>query len=844
MMFDTLVQDVRYAVRSLWHTPVFTAAAIVTLALGMGANATIFTLLDAVLFKPLPVPRPDELLTIYENSPDAAPNALPDTAGGTGRYLRFSYPRFQLLQEALGNKGTLAASTLSARVVGRTQASNTASPINTQLVSGEYFATLGVVMQRGRALSSGDMQHDARGQVAVISDRYWTTALARSEQAVGQTIDLKNVRVTVIGVAAPGFVGIRTDSVADVWVPLTLQMPLGYAYNSSAYPGADRRKPWLDQDNISWLNIVARVDRARQAEATTLLQTANARGLQRMADALSDPRERSSTVARSLVVTSFARGFSGLRARFSDALLALGVLVAVVLLVTCANISNLLLARATGRRRETAVRISLGATTSRLVRQHLVESLVLAAAGGATSILAAYWTSTFLARSVIGRTGELPPVFTLDARVWIFTAVLSIGCAVAFGLAPALRAIAVGMTSGITINQRVSTYAAVKGMRPLVAAQIALSFAVVFAAVLLGRTLSYFARIDPGFNTDRLVTAAIDPDTSGYSREQIPVMVDRLVATIDAVPGVVSTSVTTCGLMTNCSYSSGFTIEGSDRGIQFNNNWISPAFFSTVGIPLVAGRDFTVRDTAQSPRVAIISESIARRYFPNQNPLGKRLGYEVADTEIVGVVRDARPSLHTEPIAMVYFPTKQPPTFTASPHAIVVRVTGDADLAIATIRAAIQRTEPGLLLDNISTMTAVLERDVTRERIIAYLASAFALLALLLACVGLYGVLSYTVTRRTQELGVRIALGARPADLTRMVIGDGSRVVLAGIAAGIIAAAMVGRLVTSLLAGVTAYDPMTFVGVALSLILVTLAASYLPARRASRIDPATALRTE
>jgi putative ABC transport system permease protein len=843
-MLDTLFQDAKYAVRSLGHTPMFTAAAVVTLALGMGANATIFTLLDAVLFKPLPVSRPDELLTVYEDSPDAAANALPDTAGGTGRYLRFSYPRFQLLQEALGNKGTLAASTLSARMVGRTQVSNTASPINTQLVSGEYFSTLGVEMQRGRALAAGDMQRDERSQVAVISDRYWTTALARSEQAVGQTIDLKNVRVTVVGVAAPGFVGIRTDSVADVWVPLTLQTPLGYVYNSSAYGGADRLRPWMDQDNIAWLNIIARVDGARQAEATTLLQTANARGLQRLADTFSDPRERSSTVARSLVVTSFARGFSGLRARFSDALLALGVLVAVVLLVTCANISNLLLARATGRRRETAIRISLGATTSRLVRQHLVESLVLAAGGGATSILAAYWTSTYLAHSVIGRAGELPPVFTLDARVWIFSAVLSIGCAVAFGLAPALRAVAVGMMRGITINQRVSTYAAVKGMRPLVAAQLALSFAVVFAAVLLGRTLSYFARIDPGFNPDRLVTAAIDPDTSGYSREQIPVMVDRLVATIDAVPGVVSTSVTTCGLMTNCSYSSGFTIEGTDRGIQFNNNWISPAYFSTVGIPLVAGRDFTVRDTAQSPRVAIISESIARRYFPNQNPLGKRLGYEVADTEIVGVVRDARPSLHAEPNAMVYFPTRQPPNFTASPHAIVVRVTADADLTIATIRAAIQRTEPGLLLDNISTMTAVLERDVARERLIAYLASAFAFLALLLACVGLYGVLSYTVTRRTQELGVRMALGARPADLTRMVIGDGSRIVLAGTAAGIIAAAMVGRFLARLLAGVTAYDPMTFVTVTMALMLVTLAASYLPARRASRIDPATALRTE
>jgi predicted permease len=843
-MIDTLWQDIKYATRSLRHTPGFTAAAIVTLALGMGANATIFTLLDAVLFKPLPVSRPDELLTVYENAPDAAPNALPDTAGGTGRYLRFSYRRFQLLQDALGNNGTLAASTLSARFVSRMQGSKTASPINTQLVSGEYFSTLGVEMQRGRALFAGDMRRDERSQVAVISDRYWSMGLARSEHAVGQTIDLKGVRVTIVGVASPGFVGIRTDSVADMWVPLTLQTPLGYAYNSSAYGSADRRTAWMDQDNIAWLNIIARVDRARQAEATTLLQNANARGLQRMADTFSDSRERSSTVARTLVVTSLAQGFSGLRARFSDALLALAALVAVVLLVTCANISNLLLARATGRSRETAIRISLGATTARLVRQYLVESFVLAAAGGATSILAAYWTSTALARSVFGRSGELPPVFTLDARVWIFTAVLSIGCAVAFGLAPALRAVAAGLTNGITINQRVSTYAAMKGMRPLVAAQLALSFAVIFAAVLLGRTLSYFARIDPGFNPDRLVSAAIDPDTSGYSREQIPVMVDRLVAAIDAVPGVASTSVTTCGLMTNCSYSSGFAIEGADRGIQLNNNWISPAYFSTVGIPIVAGRDFTERDTAQSPRVAIISESIAHRYFPNQNPLGKRLGYETADTEIVGIVRDARPTLHAEPNAMVYFPTKQPANFVASPHAVAVRVTGDADLTLATIRAAIQRTEPGLLVVSISTMTAALDRDVARERLIAYLASSFAGLALLLACVGLYGVLSYTVARRTQEIGVRMALGARPADMTRMVIGDGSRVVLAGIAAGVVAAVMVGRLVTRLLVGVTVSDPMTFVAVAMSLVLVTLAASYVPARRASRIDPATALRTE
>ena len=526
---DGLWQDVKYGVRSLRRTPVFIAAAILTLALGMGANTTIFTLLDAVLFKPLPVPQPDELLTVHEHSPDAAPNALPETAGGTGRYLRFSYPRFRLLQQALGANGSLAASTLSARFVGRT----------------------------------------------------------------------------------------------------------------------------------------------------------------------------------------------------------------------------------------------------------------------------------------------------------------------------AIRAVSAGRRNGIISNQRVSTSVAMTGMRPLVAAQLALSFAVIFAAVLLGRTLSYFARLDPGFNPGRLITAAIDPDTSGFRRDQIPALVDRVIAEVDAVPGVVSTSVTTCALMTNCTYSGGFAIEGTDRGgIQVNSNWVSPKYFSTVGIPLLSGRDFTDRDAAQSPRVAIVSESIARRYFANISPLGKRLGYQELDTEIVGVVRDVRLTLHSEPNAMIYFPTRQPPNFTASPHGVAVRVAGDAGLAVPAIRSAIQRAAPSLLIDGVTPMSVAVQRDVARERLVAYLAASFAFVALLLACIGLYGVLSYTVTRRTQEIGVRMALGARPADLTRMVIGDGSRMVLSGVAVGILAALIVGRLVTTLLAGVAGSDPIAMVTVAVALVVVALAASYLPARRASRIDPATALRTE
>jgi len=845
-MLDTVFQDVKYAARSLRRTPGFTAAAIATLGLGMGANATIFTLLDAVLFKPLPVSRPSELLTLHEHSPDAAPDALPDTAGGTGRYLRFSYPRFQLLEQALGSEGLLAATTLSTRFVGRLQGSPQASPMLTQLVSGRFFATLGVDMQRGRPIAESDMQRDERAHVAVISDGYWKRALGGTEQALGQTILIRGIALTIVGITRPEFVGIRSDSVADMWVPLTLQQALQYTTNRSDYGSTDPSMPWMDEDRVAWLNLVARTPSGARTQAITRLENANARGLQQLAEGLEE-RERASTLRRSLVVMQFERGFSALRSRYSDALYVLATMVGIVLLITCANIANLLLARATGRSRETAIRLSLGATTGRLVRQHLTESLLLALAGGAVSVLAAHWTSELMARAVLGRTGELPPVFSLDTRVWIFTATLSFASALAFGVGPALRAVRAGVVHGIIVNQRASTFAALRGMRPLVAAQLALSFAVVFGAVLLGRTLTYYARIDPGFNPQQVVTATIDPLSSGYSREQVLPQADRLLAAIRAIPGVESAADTTCGLITNCSYGSGFAIEGAGSGIQLNNNWVAPTYFSTVGIPLVAGRDFTDRDTLQGPRVAIVSESIARRFFPGQNALGQRIGRgrNEPDTEIVGVVRDVRPTLHADLGAMIYFPTHQPPPdFIAPPRVIAVRVSGDAELAITAVRASIRQTEPGLLVDGVSTMSAVLARDVGRERLIAYLAGSFAFLALLLACIGLYGVLSYTVARRTQEIGVRMALGARPGDLTRMVIGDGSRVVLAGVGLGIFAAMIVGRLVSTLLAGVTTSDPITFTAVAATLFAVALTASYIPARRASRIDPATALRTE
>ena len=359
---DIFLQDVRYGARSLRRTPGFTLAAVLTLALGIGANTTIFTLLDAVVFKPLPVPAAHELVTLYEN----APEGVPDAAGGTGRYLRFSYPRFERLQQAIGTQGSLAAVTRGNRFIVRLPGSSQVIPVEGQLVSGSYFGTLGVSPARGRLLTAGDARVDSLEPVAVISDGFWKRSLGAADAAVGQTLVVNGVGVTVVGVAPPRFVGTWTDGEPDLWLPLTLQPALGYQTNSSAYSNADRSQPWVGQDRIAWLNVIGRIAPADRMRVTAQLQAANRAGLTELAETFDDPQGRREMLAHTLAVESFARGFSGLRGQFSSALLALMAMVSVVLLMTCANIANLMLARAARRSRDVAIRISLGATTGRL----------------------------------------------------------------------------------------------------------------------------------------------------------------------------------------------------------------------------------------------------------------------------------------------------------------------------------------------------------------------------------------------------------------------------------------------------------------------------------------------
>ncbi len=852
---DDARRDVLYAVRTLRKTPGFTAAAVLTLALGIGANVTIFTLLDAVVFKPLPVPAAGELVTLYENGPEG----IPDSSGGSGRFLRFSYPRFERLEQALGPLGSMAAVTRSSLFIVRLPSAAAAQFHYVQLASGGYFQTLGVSAARGRLWTADEARQDRVSPVAVISDGFWRRMMGGSDAAIGQTLIVNGVSVTVVGITPPGFSGMWTDRDADLWLPIALQPALHYQNNSSSYGTYPDDEPWLAEDRVAWVNLVARVATSNQPQAIARLQAANRQGLTSLVQPFGNPKNRTEMLAHTLVVEPFSRGFSGLRARFSDALFALTAMVAVVLLVTCANIANLLLARAVGRARDLAIRISLGASNGRLIRQCLAESLTLAAAGGAAGALFARWASGFLAHQVLGTSSELPTVFSPDLRVLLFAAGLSLATALVFGLAPALRAIQVGQIAAAANQRQGVSHVAARGMQSLVVGQLALSVVVVFAAILLGRTLINFTRIETGFAGDQLVTASFDPITSGYVSEQYAPLAHRLVEAVRTVPGVRSVSASRCGLVAGCSTSSSVHLEGAEAGISSNMNWVSPGYFLTTGIPLVAGREFDERDNEHGARVAIVNESIAWRYFPGQNPIGRRMGSSLGiaqgmvvgtppqlDTEIVGVARDAHTqTLHEPPVPMVYFPIDQRPA--ARNTAITnldVRVAGDPRQVIADVRTTIRRVEPALLLLDVGLMSARLERDLSRERVVAYLAFSFGLLTLFLASLGLYGVLSYGVTRRTQEIGVRMALGARRGEVMASVLRQSLRLTIAGIALGLVGAAAVSRYLSGMLFEVAPLDPVAFLAVGAIFVLVMTLAAFLPARRATNVDPLVALRCE
>ncbi|MBV8816908.1 MAG: ABC transporter permease, partial [Acidobacteriaceae bacterium] len=686
---------------------------------------------------------------------------------------RFSYPLFQRLRAGVPQGSELFAMSRLMRTNTFVAGEHEITPARTQLVSGSFFRVLGVRAVRGRILSEEDNRQLDGNPVTVIAEGFWKRRFGGTEDVIGRSIQLNGCNFTIVGVIQTGFTGAWVETPSDLWIPLTMQHAVRYEQNYSNSDG-DSRKPWLPQEQIRWLDIVLRAA-ANRAQALSALNVTFQQDREREAGLLTNPAEKRLALEHKLVLDPFAHGFSNLRKQFEAPLLLLMAMVGAMLLIACANLANLMLARSAARQREIAVRMSIGAGRARLVRQLLTESLVIALLGGAAGVLVARWTVDVLVRFALGRL-DIPPAFALDWPVLAFAAGLSFLTGILFGLLPAVRVTRVELGRTLQTGGRNLTGGSQSsGMRPLVIAQVALSLTLLLAAGLFSRSLRNVTQIDPGFDEAHLVSAVIDPHSAGYPVNELPGLYQRLVERIRTLPGVASAAAAVCGLEAGCnSFSDGIQVEGYQarvgEQVLFQENVVGPGYFANAGIPLHAGRDIDVHDDLHGRRVAVINEALARRYFPNRNPLGMRFGYKKPDTEIIGVVGDVRVTRLQEPaVPMVWYALSQKPDYAET---IDVRTAGDPASIASALREAIREVDPNLPLERVITLRDQIGSNLRQERLIAYLTSAFGLLALILASVGLYGVMSYGVARRTSEIGVRMAIGAGQRDVLWMMLRE------------------------------------------------------------------------
>ncbi|MBI2687099.1 MAG: ABC transporter permease [Acidobacteria bacterium] len=815
-------QDLAYAVRMMRKGPLFSATVILTLALGIGANSAIFSLLNTVILRTLPVASPQDLYVIRQEASRPVPQ-------------RFTWRTFEHLRAAMP-AGTIASMSRVARMRTGTAESDVAS---VQLVSGEYFPTLQVPMAHGRAITADDNLSPGAAPVAVISHSYWQDHFAGDPAILNRTLLLNNVKLNIVGIAAKGFQGVWLESPVQAWLPIAMQREVRYAQNySAAGPGQD--KPWMTQDRIWWLEIVVRAPAGTQHAA--LLNTAYQRQLAADAESARDPLQRR------LVLESFSHGFSALRNTFSKPLFALMAMAGLVLLIACANTANLLFARAAARQREIAIRLSLGAARTRIVRQLLTEGLLLVTIAGALAVWFAQWAGGALVRLATSTNTSLSMTADVDTRVLAFTSAIALFTGIVFGLAPALRATRPDLTDALkTASKGGAAGPSQRTARGLVVVQVALSIVLLAAAGLLMQSLRNLLHTDLGFDRQHLLSVWLNRALTNYPNNQLPEIYRRLTERIETIPGVRSTSISVCGLANGCRSLSGpFEFEGYQRrpGEQtaLLTNMVGQGYFSTVGTPLLSGRQFNEHDTQGSARVAIVNQAAARKYFANRQAVGQRLGMERIDTEIVGVVQDARVlNVKEAAIPMIYYPIFQLPV---TAGAIEIRTGGDPVPQITAVRGILAELAPKIPVERITTMSAQIELNLSQERLVLWLTSAFGVLALGLAAFGLFGVLSYAVARRTSEFGIRMALGAAPGRVIGDVLREALVMAVIGIAAGILLAMGAAQLASGLLHGVDPHDWQTMLAAGLIVICGAALAGLFPALRAARVDPIVALRND
>ncbi len=834
------IADLRFAVRGLRRNPLFASVAIVSLALGIGANTAIFTLIDQILLRKLPVKAADELVMLYQQGAHNGSNM------GSRMH---SYPLYQEFQQ----KAEPLSEVLCRRLIAASVSiDNQTERVEAEMVSGNYFAMLGVKPAAGRVFSSQEDDQTYQGHpVVVLGYGYWVSRFGRDPSVIGKKILVNDYPMTIVGVSAEGFSGLDPTSAPQIRVPIQMKPVMAPDWG------------WVHMDDrrTRWVQVFARLKPGYTVDSAV----APLQGLfmQERAYEMTLPAakdwsaySREQFMKGHIVVVPAALGYSPLRNDFSTALVVLMCMVGLVLLIACANVANLLIARAFMRQKEIAVRLSLGSSRGRLVRQMLVESLVLSVAGGLVGLAIAFWLTRALLALVPQQGQPLLVSAHPDPRVLAFTFVLTVATGLVFGLLPALRASRPDPWT--TLKDTMGSIAGTGGSlflrKGLVTAQVALSFLLLFGAGLFVRSLQNLKTTDTGVVLDNLVTFELSPSLSGYDDQRATDFYRQLLERVRALPGVTSAAMSEVSILSGDEWDSSMSVEGHQakdgEDMQAFMNAVSPDYFRTLEVPLLEGRDFRASDAKAMPSndvagVALVNRRFAEHFFPGHSAVGKHLGFgggpgTKLPIEIIGVVAD---SLYEGPREGVHRQVFVP-HWGKGTGVFYVRTQAASSSVFSLVRNEVRQLGPGVPVYAMKTVEGQLDETLLSDRLIAMLSAGFGALATLLASVGLYGVMAFVVARRRKELGIRLALGARPGFLVWLVMREVLLLLAIGLAVGIPAAMLLGGYVSSQLYGIRPHDPALAGSTVLLLALVSALAGLIPAQRASRIDPILALRHE
>lgn len=841
-----MLNDLRYALRALNGNRLFTAMALLSLALGIGANTAIYSFMDAILVRTLPIRDPKSLVVMQWHAKDRAEFVQSlngsmwkdDQLGSVSPNL--SWASYEMLAkdnpvlsriDAFRGYGTMA-------VIG-----GQGAQLDGMLVTGGFFETLGTPPAAGRLIG---MEDDREGNtaVAVVSYGFAQRRFGGAEQAVGQTAIINDTVFTIIGVAPPGFNGITPGGRTDVYLPMRASLLIERIF------AGDPRERYTNQ-RYFWAEILGRL---KPGVTLAQAQAALAPKFHQYVDSAATTAVEKKNLP-ALLVKDASRGLDGMRRQYSKPLFFLMTLVGLILAIACANLANLLLARAAGRRREMAVRLSLGAGRARIIRQLLTESVLLATLGGLLGLLFAQWGIRGLTYLLANGRESFVLGVDLNWRVLALTMGMALLTGILFGLAPALQATKVDLTTALKQTRageprrRIGAWLKVSLSQTLVVTQIAVSLLLLVAAGLFVRTLTKLNSVELGFNQEKMLLFNVNARQIGYKPEQMPQFFDNLLQRFATIPGVRNATASSFAMVTQSMNSTRINVPGyTGKDNSLANLSVAANFFETMQIPVQLGRPIEARDTAGAAKVAVVNEVFAKRFFPNQSPVGRRFhtgsGPNAREFEIIGVARNARyHSLKEELPAVAYFPYTYDPRVMGS-LTFELRAAGDPKTLTAAVRDIVRQADSRIPVTNIRTQEEAVEQTIGQERTFATLCTGFALLAVAIACVGLYGTMAYSVARRTNELGLRMALGAQRKRLIWMVLREVCLMAAVGLAIGVPIALATTKFVKSFLFDMKPNDPLAIVGAAMVLVLAAVAAGYGPAWRASRIDPWNALRHE